>query len=110
MQKKRTSRTSLADQCRLRGIELLESGHLEDAVLALRLAVELNPHSSESWNDLGVVMEALGNPREAMHCYQRALSVKPSHIEARTNLGCLMLEVSMAQALRHSAFPSAVAC
>lgn len=79
---------------------------MEDAVSALRMAVECDPSLERAWNDLGVVMEALGNPHEAMKCYRHALEVKPSQTEAQSNLGMLILQMQLAQAERRQAFMS----
>ncbi len=85
------------------GVRALEAQRLEDAVIALRHAVELNPHMGRTWNDLGVVMEALGNPREAIRCYRQALAVQPDNQDAQGNLGMLMLQMNMAHTLRRHA-------
>ena len=58
------------------GVDALGRNRPEDAVRALRLAVELDPGLEIAWNDLGVVMEALGNTNEAVRCYKRALAVR----------------------------------
>ena len=90
-------------QLRTFAVQALAEQRLEDAVIALRQAVEMDPCLEWAWNDLGVVMEALGNPREAMRCYRQALRVQPSHREAFSNLGLLTLQMDFAQALRHQA-------
>ncbi len=58
------------------GVEALAGNRPEDAVRALRLSVELDPELDAAWNDLGVMMEALGNGNEAVRCYRRALEVR----------------------------------
>lgn len=85
------------------GVQALEDQRLEDAVLALRHAVELNPLMGRTWNDLGVVMEALGNPREAVRCYRQALAVQADNQDAHSNLTMLMLQMNMAHTLRYQA-------
>ena len=91
------------------GVDALGKNRPEDAVRALRLAVELDPNLDVAWNDLGVVMEALGNSQEAVRCYKRALGVRASFVEARTNLGMLLLQMELAQVLRRQAFTSRAA-
>lgn len=93
----------------MRGLGYLESGEPEKAVVALRGALELDPGMADAWNDLGVVMEALGNPYEALRCYRRTLNAAPLHAEARSNLTLLTLQMGMAQALRRQAFTSSLA-
>lgn len=86
------------------GVDALAGNQPEDAVRALRLAVELDPELALAWNDLGVVMDALGNAHEAIRCYKRALALRPASVEARSNLGMLMLQMELAQVLRRQAF------
>ena len=99
MQKELSSREIQAEHYRRHGVFLFEAGRLESAVIALRYSLELKPDSSDAWNDMGVVMEALGNPHEAVRCYKQAIAVEPVQIEAQSNLQMLMLQLSMAQAL-----------
>lgn len=86
------------------GLAALAAQRMEDAVSELREAVRLNPAMSAGWNDLGVVMEALGNPTDAMHCYGRAIEADPTHDEARENLASLTMQIDLAKALRRQAF------
>jgi len=109
MNQEQVDQISMAAKYHRTGIEQLEAGQMEEAVKALRCAAELNPHAWQFWNDLGVAMEVLGNPHDAIRCYRRALVEEPSQIEARGNLGALLVEVGMAQALRHYAFTSSMA-
>lgn len=91
------------------GVLALQDQRMEDAVLALRQAVELDPAFVSAWNDLGVVMEALGNPTEAVRCYRRALTVQPEQSEAKSNLGMLLLQMDLVHALHRQAFTSSAA-
>ncbi len=86
----------------------LAQDRLEDTVRAFRLAVSLNPRYEAAWNDLGVVMEALGNPIEAMNCYRRVLEVRPDHRQARENLGMLWFQVRAASVLSRQAFSASM--
>ena len=98
-----------AKRYHLDGVDALGRNRPEDAVRALRLAVELDPGLEAAWNDLGVVMEALGNSQEAMRCYKRALGVRVGFVVARTNLGMLTLQMELVQVLRRHAFTSSTA-
>lgn len=83
-----------ASQSHLAGLELLESGHIQDAVHWLRHAVEIDPGNAPAWNDLGVILEALGNPRDAIYCYRRALRARPGMDEPRRNLLALAVQAA----------------
>lgn len=84
-------------------LEALEGGRLEEAVLLLRASVRESGPNSQAWNDLGVVMEALGNPTEAERCYARALDVNPFHREARTNLFALEMQTIARRRMKEQA-------
>ncbi len=81
----------------------LEDGRLEEAVLFLRSAIRESSPNSQAWNDLGVVMEALGNPTQAAHCYAQALQVNPFHREARTNLFALEMQMIARKRMKEQA-------
>lgn len=102
-------RVQAAEACRRRALQLIDGGEVEEAVLVLRCAVECNPRNSKAWNDLGVLMETLGNSMEAVRCYRRSMALEPGRSEARQNLGMLLLQVGMAQALQRQAFTSSMA-
>ncbi|GIU75543.1 MAG: hypothetical protein KatS3mg004_2630 [Bryobacteraceae bacterium] len=80
-------------------LEELESGHFEEALRSLRRAVEIDPRAWRAWNDLGVVLEALGNRRDAIYCYGQALRAAPDAEEPRRNLMLLALGLSLARSL-----------
>ena len=81
-----------------RALEALEAGRMEEAVAGLRRAVGEDEENCQAWNDLGVMMEALGNPTRAVECYSRAIAIDPLHREARSNL--LNLEMQAITRLR----------
>lgn len=84
-------------------LEALEMGRMEEAVAGLRQAVREDGDNSQAWNDLGVVMEALGNPTPAVECYTRALEISPFHREARSNLLNLELQTIARKRIREEA-------
>jgi Flp pilus assembly protein TadD len=85
------------------GIRALHKGDFLAAVSALRLAIQLEPALGGAHNDLGVLMEALGNPSEAICCYRQALAADPKHADARRNLGMLLMQMDLARALSRAA-------
>lgn len=91
------------------GVEALGRNSWEDAVRALRISVELDPDLGVAWNDLGVVMEALGNASEAARCYRLAVAVGAAASEARTNLAMLQLQMEISRMERNQALTSSVA-
>jgi Flp pilus assembly protein TadD len=87
-------------------VAAIEQDRLEDAVETLRLLLEAAPGHSDAWNNLGVVMEALGNPGEALRCYRSALEADAGHAEARSNHTSLALNLALAAETRRQAFNS----
>lgn len=83
-----------AAQYHLAGLEFLVSGQVEDAVRWLRYAVDLDPGRASAWNDLGVILEALGNTSDAIYCYHRALQAQPDMDEPRRNLLALAVQAA----------------
>jgi Flp pilus assembly protein TadD len=99
-----TAPITTAERSQQLGVEALIEGRLEDAVFLLRQAVDADPGFGRAWNDLGVVMEALGNPLEAVRCYRRAVSSTSACREASSNLGLLALQMRLADSLARQAF------
>ena len=53
----------------------------------MRHAITIHPNVAHWHNNLGVVLEALGKPDEAIVAYRRAIAIKPDYPEAHRNLG-----------------------
>lgn len=81
------------------GVEQMGQQRWEEAVVLLRAALGLDPRHSSAANDLGVLMEALGNPSEALCYYRSAAEADPEHTEAQINLAALQMQMEMARAL-----------
>jgi tetratricopeptide (TPR) repeat protein len=56
------------------------------AAAAFTAATTANPTNALAWNNLGVVTEKLGNRKDAIGYYQRALKANPQLAEAKANL------------------------
>ena len=90
-----TLSTIEAESLRLQGLAAFADERMEEAVRALRQALVADPQLDLAWNDLGVVMEALGNPYEALSCYRRALCLDHTAAEPRENLDALLLDLDL---------------
>ncbi len=82
------------------GMRCIEEQQFLEAVQALRQSTLTDPTFSPALNDLGVLMEILGRPGQAMECYEAALRADPTQVETRENLRQLCLQRSLIQALR----------
>lgn len=87
----------------------LEQSRIHDAVRHLRSAVLMAPRRALFWNDLGVVLEALGHPTEALRCYRTALDRDSEHAEARENYELLRRQLAMVRVLHAQSWTSTMA-
>jgi len=76
----------------LTGKKLLEQGKAEAAVEQFKYAATLLATNAPVWNCLGLAQHAAGHANDAAVAYQKALALNPNLVEARYNLGCLLLE------------------
>lgn len=88
------------------GLLCIEDDRVGDAVSLLRLAGQLDPQNAGAPYALGSLMEALGNPLEALVLYRRAESAQPSHKPARKARKELQARLAQAQLLRNQALMS----
>ena len=73
------------------GQHLLKQGKYRAATEKLKLAVSLLPTNALAWNDLALAYHQSGDPTNGANAYRKALSLNPELVEARYNLGCLLL-------------------
>jgi Flp pilus assembly protein TadD len=76
----------------LQGRRLLETGEADAAVKELKTAVSLLPTNAAAWNYLGLAYHRAGLSTNAIDAYSRAIKLDRDLLEARFNLGCLLLE------------------
>ncbi len=80
-----------------RGDNLLKQGQYDEAISALREAVESLSHNptpvqAQAWNFLGLAYQRSGQSPEARKCYAQALKLDRNLAAADYNLGCVELE------------------
>ncbi|MEO8277527.1 MAG: hypothetical protein ABI639_15035 [Thermoanaerobaculia bacterium] len=72
--------------------ERFDAGDLATAAVALSLAVEIQPHSSEAWYNFACALARTGSKRDAIHALSRALDEGislPSQIATDSDLSSL---------------------
>jgi tetratricopeptide (TPR) repeat protein len=74
-----------------KGKQLLEQGRYAEAAARLETATTLMSTNAQAWNYLGLACHYLGRWEEARKAYQTASTIDPSLIEAKYNLGWLLL-------------------
>jgi len=72
------------------GLACLETGLLDEAVIALKRAVTINPRYPEGHLHLGVVLERLGDTAAALSAYHHTTALAPSLTEAWYRSGALV--------------------
>jgi tetratricopeptide (TPR) repeat protein len=91
------------------GVIYLAAERMEEALSHLRRATDLDPLHADAFHALGMAMETLGNPLEALGFYGAALAAKPNHGPALEAKSGLQQELSLAQMLRAQTFTSSLA-
>src|SRR5262249_17302263 len=69
------------------GVVLSQTGRSQDAVAALRRAIELNGDDASAHCNLGVALFNLGRYQEALAAQRRAIALAPDYAAAHNNLG-----------------------
>ena len=69
--------------------ELIRVSHLRGDLRrlgrALLLRLNITPDVPALWNDLGAALEHLDDPRQAIACYHRAVSIDPAYVQGLQN-------------------------
>ncbi len=66
----------------LKGLTFLDTGHSDEAVQALRQAVEHDPNDAAAYGKLGVAYETLKEYKEAVVVFKMAIRIKPAVVDA----------------------------
>jgi tetratricopeptide (TPR) repeat protein len=79
-----------ADELRMRGMQLIESGRSVEAAITLRKAVQLNPGSGLSHHALGVALLRAGQPDAAEISLRQAVALDRTLANAHLDLGIVL--------------------
>jgi Flp pilus assembly protein TadD len=71
----------------------IKDGKYDDAVPLLQQAAATDPKNADALNELGFSLRKLGRLSESLEAYQKALDLKPDHIDANEYLGELYLQM-----------------
>ena len=75
------------------GIILKELNQYQEAGLAFRKSIEINPKDDKSYANLGGILEELGQCQEAELYMRKAIKINPSNAVAYANLGSLLTKL-----------------
>ena len=75
------------------GIILRALGHLQEAELSTRKAIELNPNFADAYLNLGSILKELGNLKDAELSTRKAIELNPNFADAYLNLGSILKEL-----------------
>jgi len=70
--------------------ERVRSGRREDALELYRELVAEDPSSVRAWNNLGILLDEMGEHGEAAACLTRAQELEPQNLEVAGNLGAAL--------------------
>ncbi|WP_163997365.1 social motility TPR repeat lipoprotein Tgl [Pyxidicoccus caerfyrddinensis] len=74
-------------------LQAQQQGNMQEAVRELKLSLENDPDYPEANNAMGILLHlSFRRPEEAVAHYERALKVRPTFSEARTNLANVHLD------------------
>ena len=68
-------------------IQHQQAGRLQAAEQIYRQVLTVVPRQAEVHNNLGIVLDDLGQTDDAVACYRRAVELKPDYAAAHSNLG-----------------------
>ena len=74
-------------------------GHLDDAIVALKKSVALNPNFFEAQNNLGHVFLDKGMYRDASIAFKNAIKIRPQSAGAHCNLGNALSSINTNEAI-----------
>ena len=74
------------------GRALMHIGACDEAIVALRAALQLDPYMFEAHRDLGVVLALRGDRDEAITALQAALQIQPDDPQVKANLALLLAD------------------
>jgi tetratricopeptide (TPR) repeat protein len=81
----------------LKGKKYLDHGDYTEAAAQFKTATALLATNAAAWNYYGVALHRAGQPDDAISAYQHALELDRDLLEARLNLGTLLLEQNRAE-------------
>jgi type IV pilus assembly protein PilF len=77
------------------GLQAQRMGNVQDAYKELQKSLELNPDYPEAHNVIAVLLHvAFNRPEEAIVHYKKALALRPTFSEAKTNLANVYLSLA----------------
>jgi tetratricopeptide (TPR) repeat protein len=77
------------------GLALYHTKAYDEAAKAYLEIIKRDPKNAIAYNNLGVVLEALGKRGEALARYRQALKLKPDYTEAKSNVERLLARTSV---------------
>ena len=73
---------------------LIKAEKYDEAIPLLKNVVADNPRDADAWNYLGFASRKLGNSKEAIGYYEKALKIDPNHKGAHNYLGEAYLQLN----------------
>jgi tetratricopeptide (TPR) repeat protein len=74
------------------GLGLLQNGHISNAIIYFRRALEIKPDYGKAHNNLGNALTKIGEVDDAIDHLQKALQIRPSDPEVQNNIALAFLQ------------------
>jgi protein O-mannosyl-transferase len=74
------------------GVTLAEAGKLDDALVELRRATELDPNYADAWSAMGRAEGKLGRPAAGLEHCARAVQIAPDDVRFLNDLGTMQFQ------------------
>jgi tetratricopeptide (TPR) repeat protein len=82
--------TELAVKQYNRGVELHQSGFLNQAIASYKAAIDADKRMEEAWSNLGLIYAAQRNYTKAIEAFNKALTLKPARPYTLNGLGTVL--------------------
>ena len=72
------------------GASALQLKMFDEAIMAYKKCIFLNPNYAEAYNNMAVALKEQGKIEEAIEALEKCVSIKPDHAEAYSNIGNIL--------------------
>lgn len=74
------------------GVYFQNQKNFPEAIKAYNMALEIDPHYAEAYNNLGIIYSQTADFEKAIFCLQKAVTADPDYFKAYNNLGVILYQ------------------
>ena len=97
MNKVRLRKNLILDKTFVLAIQNHKKNNIKAAEDLYNKVLKMDPNHSNSLNNLGILLQGLGDNQKAIYFLEKAVQVKPSYADAHYNLGSVFQKINMFQ-------------